>query len=135
MKSKCRGFTLIELMVVVVVVAILSAIAIPSYKDYVLRARITQAISWLASTQTRMEQCYQDNHAYTNCCPAASSTDDFGFGCVSANGNSFTLTATGKGPTTGFVYTVDQANSQQTTGAPAGWNTGSCWITKKGQTC
>jgi type IV pilus assembly protein PilE len=141
MKSRCRGFTLIELMIVVVVVAILSAIAIPSYKDYVIRARITQALRWLSTAQPRMEQCYQDNRTYNDggsvdCCvkALADSADDFALSCTSDTAT-YTLTATGTGTMTGFTYTLDQADARATSAAPAGWGTGSCWIAKKGQTC
>lgn len=138
MKRTSRGFTLIELMVVVMIVAILSAIAIPAYQDYVLRARVTQAIAWLSASQAKMEQCYQDNHSYkvdsgVDCCSVIGTegAGDFTWGCAS-EASTFTLTATGSGPAAGFVYTIDQAGSQQTTGS---WGTGSCWITKKGQSC
>jgi type IV pilus assembly protein PilE len=143
MKCKTRGFTLIELMIVVMVVAILSAIAIPSYQDYALRARVTQAIAWLSGAQAKMEQCYQDNHAYkissgVDCCTSASAGNvgDFTGSCA-ANANDFTLTATGNSAsTTGFVYTVNQVDGKTTSvSGHAGWNSGNCWITKKGQTC
>ncbi len=59
-----RGFSLIELMIVVAVDAILSAVAIPSYRDYTIRAQLVEAINSLADMRVRMEQFYADNRTY-----------------------------------------------------------------------
>ena len=59
-----RGFSLIELMIVVAVVAILSAVAIPSYRDYTIRAQLIEATNALSDTRVRMEQFYADNRTY-----------------------------------------------------------------------
>ena len=137
-----RGFTLIEVMVVVAILAIVAAIAIPSYRDYVIRASIMPAVSGLSSRQTLMEQCYQDNHTYdpTAGCPACATDDSdkyFKFTCEK-DATTFTLTAEGKGQMSAFKYTVDQAGAKATTvtSGPSGWsgNTG-CWVTSKGGAC
>jgi type IV pilus assembly protein PilE len=135
--NKSRGFTLIELMVVVVIIAILSAVAVPAYQDYVVRAKITQAISGLSSRQVKMEQCYQDSRTYVGCAACAAATDgDFAFSCTST-ATTFTLTATGQDVMAGFIYTVDQSDMKKTTGVAAGWGSGSttCWVTRKGDVC
>jgi type IV pilus assembly protein PilE len=133
---KERGFTLIEIMVVVVIVAILSAIAIPQYQDYVIRAKIMPAISELSARQVKMEQCFQDNHSYSSCGACSTgSIENFAFTCTST-ATTFTLTATGSNQMAGFVYTVDHNNVRVTTSVPAGWTgSSSCWITKKGGVC
>ena len=59
------GFTLIEVMITVAIVAILAAIAVPSYNEYVQRARITEATSALADMRNKMEQYFQDNRTWT----------------------------------------------------------------------
>ena len=68
-----RGFTLIELMVTVAVVAILASIALPSYSAYLQRSRVPAALDGLSSYATRMEQRYQDvgNYATGTACAVA----------------------------------------------------------------
>lgn len=61
---KYRGFTLIELMVVVAIVGILVAIAYPSYRDYVMRSRRTDAKSALTLAAQRMERFYTERMTY-----------------------------------------------------------------------
>ncbi len=142
------GFTLIEVMIVVIIIGILTAIAVPSYTDYLVRSRITQATSGLAERRTRMEQFFQDNHAYfgspmCNNDTASSNYFDFTAACPAKidDPQVYTLTATGKSSMTGFSYTVDQTNAKTSTIAggnvPSGWahalNT--CWMVSKGGGC
>lgn len=60
-----KGFTLIELMVVVVVVAILAAVAMPNYQSYVLRSHRTVAINALLDLGSRQARYYTTNNTYT----------------------------------------------------------------------
>ena len=142
------GFTLIELMIVVAIISILAAIAIPNYNDYIIRSKITEAVGTLSDVRVRMEQYFQDNRFYngdgsvgdTTCGNVVqAATASFTFACVSANsGQSYVWTATGTGSMTGFSYTVTQNNVRATTiAAGAVWPAvvQTCWVTNRGGSC
>ena len=63
-KAKTSGFTLIEVMITVVIVAILAAVALPSYRNYQYRGKIPDAVSNLSAKRVKMEQYFQDNKTY-----------------------------------------------------------------------
>ena len=60
------GFTLIELMIAMAIMAILAAIAVPSYQEFILKARRSEGQSALLDIAARQEQFFLDNHRYTN---------------------------------------------------------------------
>ncbi|WP_435628067.1 type IV pilin protein [Candidatus Ferrigenium straubiae] len=141
-----KGFTLVELMIVVVVIAILASIGIPAYGDYVLRGKLTEAMTELAAMRVKLEQYYQDNRTYVGGCaagtvaPLPSGTKYFTYTCPTLTASAFTVTAAGIAAqgTDGFVYTIDQNNAKITTDVPsADWGAEpiSCWVTKKGGAC
>lgn len=61
-----KGFTLIELMIVVAIVGILSAVALPAYQNYVIRAKLSRVQSTLYPIQTALAMYYQENAAFPN---------------------------------------------------------------------
>ena len=63
MKKLQKGFTLIELMIVVAIVGILAAIALPAYQDYTIRARVSEAAAAAAACKTAVAEFYASNNA------------------------------------------------------------------------
>lgn len=151
--KKTAGFTLIELMIVIAIISILAAIAVPQYNDYVRRAALQEAFTSLADFRVRLEQFYQDNRAYGTVGEATPCGHDgtanrinfapagarFSYNCAlngpaGSENQAFLVTATGNGASaTGHVFTLDNNNGKATTlfkGAAAGK---SCWLVSGGE--
>lgn len=133
-----RGFTLIEVMITVAIVAILAAIALPSYTAYLQRSRVPPALDALSALATRLEQRFQDTGSYANgaaCGATMPAAENFAVACVLSNGGQgFTATATGSGPVSGYSYTINHQGVRVTTAHPKGAPAANCW-SMKGSVC
>jgi type IV pilus assembly protein PilE len=141
------GFTLIELMIVVVVIGILAAIAVPLYADSVTRGKIIEATTKLGNFRTDMEKWFMDNRTYfgplgANGCgipdiPAGAS-ENFDIRCIRGAGppETYVVTATGANSMSPlFVYTVNQANAKTSAGPAGKYTNGACWAVRKDGSC
>ena len=120
-----KGITLIELMIVVAIVGILSAVAYPSYVRYVERAQVSDGKAGLLQAASQMERCFTSEMTYANCTPINQSPESYySIAITNADSSSFLLTATGQNGR------VTAGNCSQLTlnhRGVKGENAGNCW--------
>jgi len=144
-----RGFTLIEMLIVVGIVGLLAAVALPNYSDYIQRSKIVEATSALADMRVRMEQWYLDNRTYIGGCAnaktyALKNVKHFTISCPTETATTYKIKADGikaEGMDKfSYSLTVDPGvgvgDIKATEGVPTGWSKASdCWTTRKDGTC
>lgn len=141
-RRTAQGFTLIELMVTVALIAILAAAAMLNYREHVLRSQITDTTQALADARAAMEQHYLNQRTYTGGpCATATTVGTFSIACTTTpTAEAYSITATGSQTTAGFTFAVDHHGTQRTLALPSSWGSVPsggypCWIGRKGQTC
>lgn len=141
-----RGFTLIELMIAVAIVAILSAVALPAYTSYLARGKIADAVFALADYRIKMEQYFQDNRNYGTAngpCPvAASPSQYFTYTCAVGSATptvAYTATATSIAAALGtaagdYTYAINESNTKSTAKFKGASVSKACWL-MRGNEC
>lgn len=125
--QRAKGFTLIEMLIVVVIAAILLRIAIPQYFTYIQRGNVVAGTQALTQYRVQMEQYYQDNGNYGTggACgaPLIGGLVNFTMTCTLSSAQSYQARMSGNagGPVSGFVYWIDQGNNQWTSSLGSGW--------------
>jgi type IV pilus assembly protein PilE len=122
--SNAQGFSLIELVVTIGIIALLAAIAVPSYTSYVQQSRRTDAIRALATARQVLERCYTQYYAYNNLnCPGLAPNSPNGYYAITTptlTANTYLLQAAAQGVQLKdqgcTAFRIDQTGAQTSTG-------------------
>jgi len=132
MKSMQKGFTLIELMIVVAIIGILAAVALPAYQDYTVRARVSELILAASSAKTALSEGMQSQGSWSQKWMSSitiSSTGMIASASISTQGQ---IIVSGTAPTSSSIVTMTPSTTTDNklvwscTGTPSKYMPASC---------
>ena len=152
MRKVQQGFTLIELMIVVAIIGILAAIAIPSYQNYTRKAHYSEVVQGASAVKLAVETCFQEQGTLANCAAgsngvpglttgasAGHTTVDTGSGVTAAAAGSITITMIAKSSDSvlnGLTYILTGTPGAAGTSAAITWaKSGTCATAAGGPFC
>jgi len=140
MKRVQQGFTLIELMIVVAIIGILAAVALPAYQDYTVRAKVTDGLSLAAAAKTAVAENAANGSAFSSGWTAPNATDNVSAISINSTNGEITISYTAKVAASGsntLVMAPRDGSSALTPGTPpttgsVTWNCNAAGSTKGG---
>lgn len=135
-ERKVTGFSMIELMIVLVIIAILAAIAIPSYRQYVLRSHRTDATRAMQDLASRQENYFFSNNRYPSTMSSINASSSvagtyFSVAIPSASSTDYAITATAQGAQAKDIacttFRLNRAGQRTSTSSSGANTTATCW--------
>jgi len=107
-----KGFTLIELMIVVAIIGILASVAVPQYQDYVARTKVSDPLKQMDSVKTMLADFYSDFGTMPDATTAGAGKEEIDAAVLGLTGSDYVATAVYAAPTTDTAtFTITFANA------------------------